>query len=177
VFIATEVAYHFQEESLPGFIKLGLWNNTGDFDDVVDLNPSGNPIQRNNNIGGYLIIDKQIYEESEEQGLGGFIQFGANDKRVNEVNMYVGGGLNYKGLIPGRDHDEAGVAVAHAIINDDIVDAGGRNDYETTIEATYSVQITDQLRIQPDVQYIINPGAVSGVKDALVAGVRVEVSL
>ena len=48
-FIATEAVYYFQEESLPGLVKLGLWNNTGDFDDVVDLNPSGNSIQRNNN--------------------------------------------------------------------------------------------------------------------------------
>ena len=38
-------------------------------------------------------------------------------------------------------------------------------------------QINDQLRIQPDGQYIMNPGAVSGVKDALVAGVRIEISL
>jgi len=177
VFIAAEAAYHFHQESLPGFIKLGLWNNTGDFDDVVDLNPSGDPIRRNNNIGGYVVIDKQFYEESEGQGLGGFIQFGMNDKRVNEVNMYVGGGFNYKGLIPGRDDDEAGVAVAYAIINEDLVDADGRDDYETTIEVTYNIQINDRLRIQPDVQYIINPGAVSSVKDALVAGVRVEISL
>jgi len=176
-FIATEVAYHFHEEFLPGFIKVGLWNNTGDFDDVVDVNPSGNPIQRNNNIGGYLIIDKQLYEESEEQGLGGFIQFGMNDKRVNEVNLYVGGGLNYRGLIPGRDEDEVGIAVAHAVINEDIVDVGGRDDSETTIEATYNIQINNQIRIQPDIQYIFNPGAVSGTKDAIVAGMRVELIL
>ncbi len=176
-FIATELAFYFHEQFLPGFIKLGLWNNSGEVNDVVDLNLSGDPIERNNNMGGYLIIDKQLYRESEEQGLGGFVQFGMNDKRVNEVNIYVGGGFNYRGLVPGRDEDEAGIAVAHAVINKDVVDAGGRDDFETTIEATYNIQINDKVRIQPDIQYIFNPGAVKGFEDAIVAGVRVELSL
>ena len=176
-FIAGEVAYHFNNDYLPGFVKLGIWNNTGDFDDVSDLDGSGTPIKRSGNMGGYVLIDKQLYKEKDDQGLGGFIQFGANDKRVNEVNMYIGGGVNYKGLFPQRDDDEIGIAIAHARINDDIVGAGGRDDHETTIEATYSAQINDHIRIQPDIQYIFNPGAVNGTKDALVAGVRVEVSL
>jgi len=103
-----------------------------------------------------------------------FFQFGTNDKRVNEVNWYVGGGVNYRGLIPGRGQDEIGLAVAHAFINEDIVDAGGRKDYETAFELTYSAQINDVLRIQPDIQYIINPGAVIGIQDALVIGLRAE---
>jgi len=116
-----------------------------------------------------------LYREEGEQGLGAFLQFGANDKRVNEINWYFGGGVNYRGLIPGRDEDDAGLAVAHALINEDIVDAGGRKDYETSVELTYSAQINEFLRIQPDIQYIINPGAVSGVQDALVIGLRTEI--
>ena len=176
-FIAGEVAYHFNNDYLPGFVKLGIWNNTGDFDDVSDLNGSGTSKKRSGNMGGYVLIDKQLYKEKDDQGLGGFIQFGANDKRVNEVNMYIGGGINYKGLFPQRDDDEIGIAIAHARINDDIVGAGGRDDYETTIEVTYSAQINDHIRIQPDFQYILNPGATTGVKDAFVVGVRVEVTL
>jgi len=118
-----------------------------------------------------------LYSEQKEQGFGAFLQFGANNKNVNEVKMYIGGGFNYYGLIPGRDSDECGIAVAHAIITDDIADTSGRDDYETTLEATYSAQIKENLRIQPDFQYIINPGAVSGVENAFVAGIRFEIVL
>lgn len=119
-------------------------------------------------------IREDVEQGSTEQGLGAFLQFGTNSKNVNEVNLYAGGGLNYRGLIPGRDQDEVGLAFAQARINDNLVDAGGRNDYETTIEATYKAQITENISLQPDLQYVINPGAISGVEDVFVVGIRFE---
>ena len=109
-FIASEVDFHFSEDVLPGVVKLGVWHNTGEFDDIVDTDPAGDAIKRNGNTGGYLVIDKMLFREEEEQGLGGFLQFGANKSSINEVNVYVGGGLNYHGLIPGRDEDDIGIA-------------------------------------------------------------------
>ena len=176
-FIASEVDFHFSEDVLPGVVKLGVWHNTGEFDDIVDTDPAGDAIKRNGNTGGYLVIDKMLFREEEEQGLGGFLQFGANKTSINEVNVYVGGGLNYHGLIPGRDEDDIGIAVASAFINEEISSTSARDDHEITIEATYSAQVNDHIRIQPDFQYIINPGAVTGVKDAFIVGVRVEVAL
>jgi porin len=35
--------------------------------------------------------------------------------------------------------------------------------------------LTDWLAVQPDIQYIINPGAVSGLRDALALGIRLEI--
>ena len=118
-----------------------------------------------------------LYSEQEKQGLGAFLQLGANKKNVNEVQMYIGGGFNYYGLIPGRDNDEFGIAVAHAIITDDIADTSGRDNYETTLEITYSAQIKENIRVQPDLQYVINPGAASGVENAFVTGIRFEITL
>jgi len=175
-FIATEVAYHMSEDTLPGFVKLGIWYNTGDFIDVVDTDSSGDEIKRNNNTGGYLVIDKMLFQEEDDQGLGAFFQFGANKTSVNEVNVYIGGGLNYHGLIPGRDNDDSGIAVASALINDGLTADSTREDHETTIEITYNAQINDHIRIQPDLQYVINPGAVSGVDNALVIGARTEIT-
>ena len=51
------------------------------------------------------------------------------------------------------------------------------NDHETAIELTYSAQLTDNFRIQPDIQYIINPGTDPSLKNALVVGVRFEFGL
>ena len=44
------------------------------------------------------------------------------------------------------------------------------------IELTYSTQLTDWLRVQPDVQYVINPGADRSLDNALVIGIRFEFS-
>ena len=162
-FFASEAAYFFTGDALPGFIKLGAWYNTGEFADVIDVDDNGDPVVRDGNTGGYLVVDKMLYREDGEQGLGAFVQFGSNRKNVNEVNRYVGAGLNYHGLIPGRDQDDFGIAFAQAQITDDLIDAGGRNDHETTIEATYRAQVTEHISLQPDLQYVINPGGVSDV--------------
>lgn len=46
---------------------------------------------------------------------------------------------------------------------------------ETTFELTYSDSICSHLTIQPDVQYVLRPGAVPGARDALVTTLRLGV--
>ena len=46
--------------------------------------------------------------------------------------------------------------------------------HETTVELTYRAQVTPWLAVQPDVQYVINPGADPALKNALVVGLRLE---
>jgi len=180
-FIASEWIYHTvidkDVSELPGAYKFGLWYNTGDFNDVVDTTALGDPIVRKGNMGGYIIIDQMLYREQDAQGLGAFLQIGGNSVRINEVDFYLGGGLNYLGLIPARDEDEFGIAVGYASTSDDIVDAKGRDDAETTLELTYRIQVNENIAIQPDVQFVFNPGADPSLKDALIAGVRFELSL
>jgi porin len=91
--------------------------------------------------------------------------------------MYAGGGLNYLGLIPGRGQDEVGIAADHAVINDNLVDAGGWDNFESVIEITYKARITHCVSIQPDLQYVIHPSASANIKDAFVAGLRFETAL
>jgi porin len=54
---------------------------------------------------------------------------------------------------------------------------------ETVIEATYLAQVTPWLTLQPDAQFVFNPGAgipssssVRPLKDAFIVGVRVAVN-
>ncbi len=171
-FYALETAYHFSTDRLPGKVKLGMWYNSGEFTDVVSDQPA------DGNWGGYVLAEKQVFH-TEDSGpeVTVFMQFGANDADVNEIDMYVGGGVNIRGLIPGRDADEMGLAVAHARINSDLTGTGARDDSETAVEWTYSIQLNDTLRIQPDLQYIRNPGAVTGRENAVIAAVRVELAL
>lgn len=48
---------------------------------------------------------------------------------------------------------------------------------ETTLELTYKTNIMKNLVIQPDLQYIINPGIDTGYDNALAALLRIHWSL
>lgn len=175
VFTAFEAGYFYGNTgALPGSIKTGAWYNSGKFDDVADMTGSGEAQSEYGNYGLYFIVDQMLWREKDDQGLGVFVQAGAAPEFLNEISRYFGAGLSYKGLLPGRDEDEIGLAVARASISDDLL---GRDEAETTYELTYRAVINDHLALQPDIQYVENPGAEAGRGNALVFGLRFEYAL
>jgi carbohydrate-selective porin OprB len=44
------------------------------------------------------------------------------------------------------------------------------------LEGTYNIHIAPGLHVQPDVQYIINPGAAGQYPNAVVLGVQVSIT-
>jgi porin len=49
--------------------------------------------------------------------------------------------------------------------------------HEVIVESTLTVPIDERITVQPDLQYIIDPGGMATARNALVAGVRVNVVL
>ncbi len=176
-FIASEIAYHDLNESYPGTYKVGFWHNTGDFPDLVDTDMDGNPIVHEGNTGGYFIADKQVYRETADQGLSAFLQIGGTPDNINQVDLYIGGGLHYIGLVPRRDADEAGIAFAYASISDKFASAIGSGRSETVLEITYRAKINEHFALQPDVQFVFNPGGDPELDTAVVAGLRFELAI
>ena len=80
----------------------------------------------------------------------------------------MGGGLLYTGLIPRRDRDELGFGVINANVTDDLRSQGLTD--ETNIEWFYKIQLTPWMSLQPDIQYVINPGGDG--RNAVALGVR-----
>lgn len=173
----TAYAWNKKEgaEGLPGVVKLGAFFRNADA--TEDL--KGVPCR--SNAGGYVIVDQMLWRApgTEDGGLSGFLRVGAASEEKNPVPFYGDAGFNYKGLIPGRSDDVAGVAVSFTKLSKYAVDDDGlpiEKHHETVIEATYKVQVNDWLAVQPDAQYIFNPGASVKADNAFVAGVRVNVS-
>ena len=48
--------------------------------------------------------------------------------------------------------------------------------YEAAIELTYKAQFFEWLCIQPDLQYIINPGAIKNINNSTVGLIRTYIS-
>ena len=80
------------------------------------------------------------------------------------------------GFVPRRPDDEIGISMAMVRCGADYRAAAGAESHETVFELTYRAHIHDLIRIQPDIQYIINPGTDRTLENALVIGVRMELN-
>lgn len=107
--------------------------------------------------GLYLVNDLEIIPDDQgNKGLHAFYQLGVSPR--NDNFAYLGAGCSYTGLLSKKGLDELGLAMARGLLTKQ------RGKDETAVELTYKCQITDQIYLQPDFQYIIHPG---GTNNAL----------
>jgi len=161
-------------------LAIGLWRYTANFDELTGTEPSGAPATSNGNQGWYAIADRTLWT-GEGRTLAGFLRIGQAEDTFNTFDGYLGAGVSLTGFWPARSADALGLGVANAFTGDDYQDAQtlaglSADSEETTIELTYRTPITDWLTLQPDVQYIINPGVDPGRDNALVILLRFELS-
>lgn len=127
--------------------------------------------------GSKKTFKEPVLHLKSDEGLGWFTRLSFAKSDRNFLNFYVDAGINYKGLIPGRSEDSLGIAFAYAqlsngarwsLAGEGISPVGA----EMVLEATYQAQITPWMILQPDIQYVINPGGSSDLGNALVVGGR-----
>jgi porin len=100
-------------------------------------------------------------------------------KDRNPVDFEVETGLNYVGLLRSRAGDIAGLGFAYTHLSPDqppSTDNSGVTHYEAIIEASYASVLNTWCTLQPDVQFIFNPGGVTRRRDAVVLGLRLNLS-
>jgi porin len=202
VLVLAEAAYAVNQEKdakgPPLALKFGGWyqssNRFGDqrFDSMglslADPLSDGVPANHNGDWGLYASADAALWG-----GLSGFLRIAGTPDTQNLASFYVDGGLAYKGLLPGRDNDTLGIAVAYARIGNRAraLDADFQSfgnpffpirSSEVVLEVTYQVQVTPWFTLQPDLQAVFNPGGrVLGpngtvLPNALVVGLRTAVT-
>ena len=150
-------------------ISLGGWVYSATFDAL-------NGGRSHGNAGIYAMTEAKLVavEGHDDQGLNGWLRFGFANSAINPVASYVGGGVVYTGVF--SDADQAGVAVGAVRLGDAAQTALGLGAGETTLEATYSYAVFDWLTVQPDIQYVISPGADPMLNDAFVVGSRISLT-
>ena len=90
-------------------------------------------------------------------------------------------GLVYTGLIPARDEDQVCVGFVYAQLTNGARKTleleGSRGvGAEMVLEFTYKAILTPWLYVQPDAQFIINPGGTQDLNNAFVLGGRVSIN-
>ncbi len=99
----------------------------------------------------------------------------------NAMPFYALAGLVYRGLIPHRDEDQAGVAFAYGSYSFDaqqLDESRGRapRTYQAVLEADYRFQLNTFAYVQPTVQYIIRPGGRGLVQNDTIIGLHLGVN-
>ena len=143
-------------------LQLGAWRYTTRFDPLDPSRP------RAISQGAYALIEGPL-----GGGVEGWVRIGVADARANPIAAYIGGGI-----ARGPEASRIGIAVAHARLGEParrtLVQGSAALRAETAIELTWARRLADWLTVQPDLQYVINPGWDRATKDALVAGVRMR---
>jgi porin len=189
---------------MPGTYKLGVWYSSSRFPDQLHdkaglslANPVSTGIPRSHSTGFavYGIVDQMVWKQpsSKDGGVGLFLLAMGAPESYNLSNLFIEGGLNWKGPFHCRESDVFGFGVAYLGISpakrqlgkDVIFFTGSGSPYsinETVLEATYLCQVTPWLTLQPDAQYVINPGAGiptassrTPLKNAFIIGIRTAV--
>lgn len=152
-----------------GKLLLGRWRYTADFE-----RNDGNDVAKGN-AGTYVRAEMPLAVRNGKT-IDGFARFGTASSRFNMFDAFAGGGLKFSGWIAGREADEFGLAVAAAFTSDSYRAATGASSAEVAVEATYRAPVTGWLSLQPNIHYVRRPSANPGIKDALLLGLRAEIS-
>lgn len=118
---------------------------------------------------GFYFVGDQMVHRTLNGGISLFSQVGLSPKHENKNNYYLSLGVNIKGISQKRSKDEAGVAIAYAGFGQ------GTRRNETAVELTYLFSANENIRLKPDLQYIIHPaGTETNLPNALVGSLRIE---
>ena len=175
-----DMDYGNHTAGLPGTYKLGVWVDTAPFPSqrfdntglsLADPNTTGVPQMLRNNFSIYGVVDQMVWRPADDspRSVGVFARLMGAPGDRNLINFSVNAGVVLKAPLPDRDDDSLGIGFGVAKVSPS---AGGLDadtaffsgspfpvrGSETFIEVTYQIQATGWWQLQPDFQYVFNPG-------------------
>jgi porin len=183
----------------PGTIKLGGWRDFGKADDLLRDASGGllaqtgaNPLRHDGNFALYGVIDQMIYRlpgDGDAKGISVFARVIGSPSDRNQIDAYADAGIVFTGMVPRRPDDVFGIGFAYTGVSNN-ASAFDREsglsvirNHETLLEITYTAEIKPGWTLQPDLQYIVNPGGhvpndteSGAVGNATVLGLRTTIN-
>lgn len=193
-FAIVEARYNPDNSLKNGTYRLGAWYNSEKFPSpniAANSAPLGSPLSNGvprllgSDYSVYAIVDQPIFPAKDKNDTTGWNLFGramgAPGDR-NLVDFYFDGGLEYKGPF-GRQNDTVGLGYGYARISNparlydiELEEFGGAyhpvRSAESVVELTYQWALNPWWQLQPDLQYISNPGG--GIVNPNAPGQRIR---
>ena len=164
-----------------GKLAVGVWRYTQKQDDIHETDGAGNPASRTAQ-GAYLLGERRIAGSEQGRQVNAFFRAGLSD---GDTTPFRGGwqaGLLVAPAISGRPGSAISLGVNQAYVTSKFrrkaaEEGDTLGSSESAVELTYQDKVAPFLTVQPDVQYVINPGANRATRNALLMGLRVIVSV
>ncbi len=166
-------------EGLAGEVKGGFWYHTSEVASPDVASTRRFP----GTYGFYGVIDQMLYrlgepsESSPDRGVAWFARVAVNPQEQNVLGFYVDTGVSCTGWLASRREDTVAIGFACGRLTrgarQTLIGEGSRGvGEEMLVELTYRCQVTPWLAVQPDLQWIIHPGATRDFGNAVVVGIR-----
>ncbi len=156
-------------------LALGFWGYSARVTDQLDAT------QTRRSQGGYVLGERTLLNLNGEQDrfLSGFARYTWTDGDSTAVENTLNLGLHLKGPIASRPDDILGLAWSRADLSGKWRSAQTDPTHrrEDITELTYRYVITPYLAIQPNAQYVRNPGGMVGTPNAKLVGFRLDLTL
>ena len=199
--IPVELVWSPKVNNLPGEYRVGFYKSAADAPDVREDVNGGDAVlsgadfrTRSSKKGYWFVAQQQLTTHNGDASRGLNIAANAtfHDKETNLVDNYQSLMLVYKGPFDARPKDDVGIGVARLHVNNDVKKnsellnaANGVSDYdnplytpiretEYNVELNYGFHVTNWLTVRPNLQYVVQPGGVDKVDNALVAGLKIQ---
>jgi porin len=163
---------------LPGHYFIGAyWSNS-------DYRQFGSPTAARLSYGFYAHADQMVYRKAPGSDLGltlfGTVAY-APQQNISILPFQLSGGALYQGLLPSRPQDMSVFGVIYGNFSHDYAAAvaqplGGTPETEIDFEVGYRVQVAQFAYIQPDVQYIVQPGGTGDIPNAVILGAQIGIT-
>ncbi|HLI20023.1 MAG TPA: carbohydrate porin, partial [Stellaceae bacterium] len=173
--------YAGQSQPLARTYKLGMWYDTRHFNDqrfdntgfsLANAATSGIPEQHRGDYGIYAVADQEVWQDPEEydRTVNVFARaMGTPEVNRNQIDASLNLGVTFHEPFIHRDDDTFGVGLGFAHVSPALssLDQDTANftgsftpirSSETFLETTYSYEVAPWLMVQPDFQYVFNPG-------------------
>jgi porin len=200
------VVYPDEAQALSRTYRIGFWYDAESFADqrfddggrsLADPNSSGNPAAHHGDYAIYAVADQMIWvnERDTNRNVSVFGRImGTPESNRNLIDFSMNFGLVMKQPLQYRNDDTFGIGMGYAHVSgraaaldrDTAAFTGAFSPArggETYVEATYEYQVRPWWQLQPDIQYVFNPGAgianpnspTQRVGDELVLGIRTNI--
>jgi porin len=189
IFAIGEIGYQFNGQpsnsQYLGNYKAGFWYDNSNY---TNYNTSSS---QRGNWGFYGLFDQVLIPFAQPGSNRGFGIFGSllasPEQSISQLPYFFTAGFACRGICASRPTDTAGFGIAYGDFSADLRDAEeqqqqldpsiGVRNHETALEWTYRIYLRNSAAfIQPDIQYIIQPGGTGKIEDALVLGCQVGIN-
>jgi len=150
--------------------SLGAWTYSEQFPDLV----TG---EAQTNYGAYAAVEEALLTQAGGSGfdLSGSIRLGMANGDINPVEGFFSATLVATGLLEARPADQLGLGVIVADASSGyLAGIADPQEREINIELTYFMPLTEEISLQPDLQWILSPGFDGELEDTFVVGLRLS---